>query len=140
MNRALRDILAGVLAAALIVGIALSARYLNARGLFPGDVKEFIGRSCAVIAGLYTAYLANSVPKALIPLGRMGEPAFAQSLRRFIAAVLFIGALLFTAAWLFAPFKLALPLSLASLGSAFVLTVIAVLVCGISQGKAKAKG
>lgn len=138
MNGAVKSILGGVVAAALMIGAAFGVRYLKAHGLFAGDIHEFMSRSTGVITGIYTAFLANLMPKTLIPLSRTGgEPAFAQSLRRFIAAILVIGSLLFAAAWLFAPMKLALPLSLASLGSAFALTVLAILVCGISQARAK---
>jgi hypothetical protein len=135
MNGAARGILGGAVAAALILGAAFGLRYLKTHGLFLGDAREATSRSIGVISGILVAYLANVMPKTLIPLGQMREPAFAQSLRRFIAATLVIGALLFAAAWLLAPMKLTLPLSLVSLGGAFAIVVLAVVVCGISQAR-----
>ena len=135
MSGFIRGILGGVAAAALMIGAAFAVRYLKAHGLISGDVRELMSRSIGVISGIYVAFVGNSLPKTLIPLGRVREPDFAQSLRRFIAATLVIGGLLFAALWLLAPFRLALPLSLASLGSAFALTVLAIVVCGLSQAK-----
>jgi hypothetical protein len=137
MNGAVKSIAGGMVVAALMIGTAFGMRYLKARGLFAGDVHEFVSRSTGVIMGIYVAFLANSLPKTLIPLARLREPAFAQSLRRFIAATLVIGSLLFAVMWLFAPIGLALPLSLASLGSTFALVVAAILTCGISQARGR---
>ena len=137
MSSASKSILGGVVAAALIIGSAFVVRYLKARGLFDGDVQAFVSRSTGVIMGIYVAFLANSVPKTLVPLARVREPAFAQSLRRFIGTTLVIGALLFAAAWLLAPMKSALPLSIAGLGGAFALVVLAILVCGITQARSR---
>lgn len=137
MNGAVRSIAGGLVAAALMIGTAFGVRYLKARGLFTGDVQEFVSRSTGVTMGIYVAFIANSLPKTLVPLAQVREPAFAQSLRRFIGAILVIGSLLFAAAWLFAPIKLALPLSLAGLGSAFALVVLAILVCGITQARSR---
>ena len=135
MNRAARDILGGVVAGALMVGTAFALRYLKARGFLAGDINEYTSRSTGVITGILVAYLANSIPKTLIPLIRLREPAFAQSLRRFIGITLVIGALLYTATWLFAPFKLTLPLGLASLGGALAIDIVAIAFCGLSQAK-----
>ena len=81
------------------------------------------------------AYFGNSLPKNLISLGQMREPAFAQSLRRFIAAILVTGGLLFSAGWLLAPMAFALPLSLVSVGGALALVFLAIVGCAISQAK-----
>ena len=137
MNSFVRGIAGGLVAGALMVGAAFGLRYLHARGLFAGDAHEFSERTTGVVMGIFVAWLSNSIPKTLIPLSRIREPAFAQSLRRFNAAILVVGSLIYTAAWLFAPIKLALPLSIAGLGGALVLVVIAILICGLSQAKAK---
>ena len=135
MNGFVRGILGGVAAAALMIGAAFGVRYLKAHGLISGDVHELMSRSIGVISGIYVAFVGNSLPKTLIPLGQVREPAFAQSLRRFIAATLVIGGLLFAAVWLFAPTTLTLPLSIASLGGACALVFFAIVACGISQAK-----
>ena len=138
MNRAGKAMLGGVAVGAVMLGAAFGLQYLKAQGFFPGDAHEFKARSIGVIMGIFVVYLANSIPKTLIPLSRSGgEPAFAQSLRRFNAAILVVGALVYTGAWLFAPIKLALPLSIASLGGATAVVFVAILICGISQAKAK---
>ncbi|HEY4116056.1 MAG TPA: hypothetical protein VGM17_18510 [Rhizomicrobium sp.] len=84
MNSAIKSILGGVVAAALMIGSAFVVRYLKARGIFAGEVHESVSRSTGVITGIYTAFLANSVPKTLIPLAQVREPVFAQSLRRLL--------------------------------------------------------
>jgi len=137
MNSATKGIVGGVAYGALIIGAVFAAKYLKATGSFTGDVHDLMSRSIGVISGLYVVFVANSVPKTLIPLSRVSEPAFAQSLRRFIAATLCIGGLVFAGVWLLAPMSLAFPLAIASLGGAFALTVLAILVCGLSQAKAR---
>ncbi len=113
-----RHILGSLAAAALIMGMALGLRLLHVPG---GELKT---RAINIIIGILVVWMANSVPKQLAPLSRIGcSPEREQSLRRTSGVLLLAGGLLYSLAWLFAPMSLAFPLSLAALGGAVLLVL-----------------
>jgi multisubunit Na+/H+ antiporter MnhB subunit len=113
-----RNIVAGLAAAALMLGVTLALRLLHVPD---GALRT---RAVNVLAGLMAVFLADRATKALTPLSRLScAPEREQRLRRRGGFLLVGGGLLFVLAWLAAPLDLAVPLSTAALGGAVLLTL-----------------
>jgi hypothetical protein len=113
-----RQILGGLLAAAMMLGSVWALRLLHLPG---GEAKT---RTINIILGALVVWMANSAPKRFAPLSAIScSPEREQSLRRTSGVLLVAGGLTYSLAWLVAPISLAFPLSIAALGGAVVLTL-----------------
>ena len=92
-----KEILVALVWAAIMIPLALAAKYANAHGYIDGDTRLRI----LAMNGLYIAYLGNSLPKAVVPY------AWARQSRRFTGWVLVLSGLVFAGLWAFAPIPLA---------------------------------
>ena len=112
-----RQILSGLVAAAMMVGAPLALRLLHVPG------GEFKVRAINIVLGILVVWMANNAPKQLAPLSAIaGSPEREQRLRRTSGALLVTGGLLYCLAWFAAPMSLAFPLSVAALGGAVLIT------------------
>jgi hypothetical protein len=113
-----RQILGGLVAAAMMLGAAWALRLMH----IPGE--EAKTRAINVILGILVVWIANNTPKQLAPLSAMGcSREREQRLRRMSGMLIFAGGLVYSVAWLAAPMSLAFPLSIAALGGGVVATL-----------------
>ncbi len=93
-----KDILVGLIWAAIMLLLALAAKYAQAHGYIDADTKLRI----LAMNGLWIAYLGNNLPKTVVP------HAWAQRSRRFSGWSLALSGLTFAGLWAFAPIPVAI--------------------------------
>ncbi len=97
MKEMKKEILVALVFAAIMIPLALAARYAYGHGLIDADTKLRI----LAMNGLYIAWLGNALPKAVVPY------AWARQSRRFTGWTLVLSGLVFAGLWAFAPLPLA---------------------------------
>ena len=103
-NDVKKEILTALVFAAIMLPLALAARYAHAHGYIDADTKLRI----LAMNGLWIAYYGNLMPKAFVPY------AWAQKSRRFSGWMLVLSGLAFAGLWAFAPIPLAITLGTAA--------------------------
>ena len=92
-----KDILVALVWAAIMIPLALAAKYAHAHGYIDSDTVLRV----VAMNGLYIAYLGNAMPKAVVP------SAWARQSRRFSGWSLVLSGLVFAGLWAFAPIPVA---------------------------------
>ena len=97
-NDVKKEILTLIVWAAIMLPLALAARYAYAHGYIDADTKTRI----VAMNGLWMIYYGNRLPKTVVPY------AWAQKSRRFSAWTLVLSGLVFAGLWAFAPIPVAI--------------------------------
>ncbi len=108
-----KEIIVALVWAAIMIPLALAAKYANAHDYIDGDTKLRI----LAMNGLYIAYLGNSLPKAVVPY------AWARQSRRFTGWVLVLSGLIFAGLWAFAPLQVAVVFGAGAVSAGIVISV-----------------
>jgi hypothetical protein len=92
-----KEIVPALVWAAIMLGVALAAKFANELGYIDGDIRLRV----VAMNGLWLAYYGNRMPKAFVP------SACARQARRFTAWTLVVSGLIYAGFWAFAPIPMA---------------------------------
>ncbi len=120
-----KEILVALGWAAIMLPLALAAKYAQAHGYIDADMKLRI----LAMNGLYIAYLGNSLPKAVVPY------AWARQSRRFTGWTLVLSGLVFAGLWAFAPIPVA---EVVGTGAVFAGVIVSLAYCVWLSSRARA--